>query len=1179
MGYNIQAARRRVQAALKRWGGKAARTAVLIEIDTGRTIPVIMARREWTPREVSTVALNAEAQIIVSALTLDEADFPNHDMHEIFYAGVLYRIIDPVTGPRPSGPRPTHFECRVSAKGRVNYLNVFEPIDLDVGYDQYNFYKPLRILNRDEDGVPQPIEMLFGYEQPSTLQVTVQLQGATFEFGTDIDLSELEHYQLEELEASNIDLGLELSLSALEHYRPLPFVEMGFGYELDAQLASTEILAPTEMDFGFALSGDLMRTQYLQPGNMEFGYQLDGPVSADVTVYLQPGNMALGFEQNNVIERVTYLSSNLDFGFDQTHVLTHVNPDSGDATATLGGTAQALQTITCVFNDNDPDGPATGVAYKWQGSANGTSGWFDISGGNSTLANYPIENVYAGYYLRCRVSYTDGNGNAEVIYSNVSDQIAAAPPTNVSNRMVLGLNAAPWFKVFDRNDQGVVMAAPAVAPNGALYYAQISKDGRTIAFGSANGHSEAVLVYDLSSGVPVKMSVDLTGVTNADTYSFALSRDGEWMALGRGSAPRLCVWKRSGSNWVQCAISGTALTAAVQSMVFNDEGTKLFVGSTLSGVHLHDYTLSGTTATKAGGITGQPSVIPTGLACANNRLAAFYASASVISRWTLTSSGTLAGSKTDSGTTASASASADTLVMSDNGAYLAYARSATPFVEMWDLSSMTKVTLPAAGGSTRGLAFNDRSDELVATQLVAGVANVYRQNSLTAVWEAAGTRALASGIVSLGSGRMSNVAGTGAATVSYTGTAGIGSAITAVLGADPDGTASAITYEWQKSANGSTGWALAGGTQGNAAYTAVAGDEGNYLRAVVRYTDGTGHTEWVAGPATNYITPDRIAFALNQSPFVVTMNGNTRYAAPGTLPNASGAVAISPNGRYVAYWSPAGNTLNHLRVYDYASGAAVLVFQGENVSHPSTFYSGAVSFSPDGAYLVLVNNDTPDYSDNVICYRTTDWTRCTGTITVADRCITTAWLNNSTFFVGSNGGGLQAYSVSGTTISDHSFTLGTAHGLSNAGAYLRGVAFPSSTRMVLIGDVSPFIASYTLTGGTWVKDTAWAALPALAVTIDVSPADPTKIVLAFSGTTQPAIYDINTRSAVRTITTTGNKNAARYSRDGSLIFISPTTAATRLHVHDVAANTTNTTTGPAWDSGATLTVSHFQVNR
>lgn len=97
-----------------------------------------------------------------------------------------------------------------------------------------------------------------------------------------------------------------------------------------------------------------------------------------------------------------------------------INVDDGDAGASLSGTAQQGQTLTCTFHDNDPDGPATGISYQWQRSGSNIGG--------ATSSTYLVTGADVGSTLRCRVNYTDGQGFAESIFT-VSSSVVSGVTT------------------------------------------------------------------------------------------------------------------------------------------------------------------------------------------------------------------------------------------------------------------------------------------------------------------------------------------------------------------------------------------------------------------------------------------------------------------------------------------------------------------------------------------------------------------------------------------------------------------------------------------------------------------------------------------------------------------------------------------------------------------------------
>ena len=84
----------------------------------------------------------------------------------------------------------------------------------------------------------------------------------------------------------------------------------------------------------------------------------------------------------------------------------------------------------------------------------------------------------------------------------------------------------------------------------------------------------------------------------------------------------------------------------------------------------------------------------------------------------------------------------------------------------------------------------------------------------------------------------------------------VGAAITASV-TDPDGVVTGETWQWARSADGSTGWADTGAT--SAAYTPVQADEDNYLRATASYTDGEGSGKSAEAVSDNAVSDNAVA--------------------------------------------------------------------------------------------------------------------------------------------------------------------------------------------------------------------------------------------------------------------------------------------------------------------------------
>ncbi len=100
---------------------------------------------------------------------------------------------------------------------------------------------------------------------------------------------------------------------------------------------------------------------------------------------------------------------------------------------------------------------------------------------------------------------------------------------------------------------------------------------------------------------------------------------------------------------------------------------------------------------------------------------------------------------------------------------------------------------------------------------------------------------------------------------------------------DPDGSVSDTSWQWARSANGSTGWRDIARARSNG-YTPVANDVGNYLRATVTYTDGHDSGKEAAVVSTNRVrSPNRPGSSPPPSPTVVPPGVGDATVPPGLL--------------------------------------------------------------------------------------------------------------------------------------------------------------------------------------------------------------------------------------------------------------------------------------------------------
>jgi Tol biopolymer transport system component len=188
--------------------------------------------------------------------------------------------------------------------------------------------------------------------------------------------------------------------------------------------------------------------------------------------------------------------------------------DDGDATVTIGGTAQEDQVLAASFADNDPDGAATGVTYQWLRDG------VDIFG--ATGATYTLGDLDVGAAISVAASYTDGQGFAETIASAPTAPVA---PFDDGDATVAIGGVAQQDQVltanFGNNDpDGAAIAGPAyqwlrngtdiVGAASSTYTLTAADVGATIAVRAsyADGQNFAEIVTSAATA-PVAPSADV----------------------------------------------------------------------------------------------------------------------------------------------------------------------------------------------------------------------------------------------------------------------------------------------------------------------------------------------------------------------------------------------------------------------------------------------------------------------------------------------------------------------------------------------------------------------------------------------------------------------------------------------------------------------------------------------
>ncbi len=131
---------------------------------------------------------------------------------------------------------------------------------------------------------------------------------------------------------------------------------------------------------------------------------------------------------------------------------------------------------------------------------------------------------------------------------------------------------------------------------------------------------------------------------------------------------------------------------------------------------------------------------------------------------------------------------------------------------------------------------------------------------------------------------VTNVNEDGTVTITPSGQPRVGVELTASV-TDEDGTPTAVTWQWARSADGSTGWGDVGAT--SATYTPVEGDVGNFLRATASYTDPQGSGK----------SADAVTSAAVQADTVIDNNGVLSFAPGRSIVGSPVSVSIDdPDG-------------------------------------------------------------------------------------------------------------------------------------------------------------------------------------------------------------------------------------------------------------------------------------------
>ena len=284
------------------------------------------------------------------------------------------------------------------------------------------------------------------------------------------------------------------------------------------------------------------------------------------------------------------------------------------ATPTVSGTTIVGSTLTASSVTTGSDEALT-IAYQWQTSANGTSGWTNIAS-NSTSSTYVLQEANENQFIRVQETFTDDTGQSTTVASAATNPVVDVAPTlsvTVSGTAKEGQTLTATRTVTSDSDGGTT-TYQWQSLSGSTWSNISGATGSTYRVAEANeGHQlrvTATFTDDTGQSVSA-LSSATTAVTDiTPTLSVTISgsaQEGKTLTANAVANDADAVvtyqWQSHiGSTWTN--ISGA--TASTYVVTEANEGTQLRVIATST-----DSDGSGTTATSAatGLVTDPPATL------------------------------------------------------------------------------------------------------------------------------------------------------------------------------------------------------------------------------------------------------------------------------------------------------------------------------------------------------------------------------------------------------------------------------------------------------------------------------------------------------------------------------------------------------------------------------------------
>jgi large repetitive protein len=570
--------------------------------------------------------------------------------------------------------------------------------------------------------------------------------------------------------------------------------------------------------------------------------------------------------------------------------------------------------------------PTAKYTYQWQDSANGTSGWADVTG--ATKSSYPVVVGEATKYLRVVVTATNTAGTATA-NSVATAAVGNAAPSATTDPAItgdthVGYAAKVSAGVWDANHPNVTVKyqwqlctdktdastcadvlkgtgssyTPVAADAGKFLRAKVTASNAVKPTAQTTTKTTGIVQTAIANAAPVISTKPALTAANGYFVGQTVKTDqGDW---------DVSVLKHVKYQWQNCTDKTDASTCADISSKSASSSYKLVAGDLAKFIRVK---VSGDDGQLAHAASVFSNIVQT--AVANDQVAPAY---------------TTGGGLDDS------SPSVGDSVTFSHGTYTG--TPAPSFTYQWYQCSATSTDVKPVG--------------CVAIKTATSA-------SYTVLAGDAGKK-LRVGVVAKNFVKTLPVRYSGFATVAgaavpsnsvlpaVTGTAQVGQLLTAGNGTW-SGTPTGYTYQWQTSANGTSGWTnLAGAT--SSTYTVLVGDLGSYLRVQVNASNGTG-----SGTAVNSAATAQVA-AANSAPSYTSGGGIDNLAPADTdlLTATAGTWAGSPAPSFTYQWQSCA---------DDGSGNADLTSCTDIAGATSSTYTvDAAGDNLSGRFVVVVVTGT-----------------------------------------------------------------------------------------------------------------------------------------------------------------------------------------------------------------------------